>query len=66
MSRIIRCFELANQDAFTVGITKYLKGNNLKIQSSVSTRNNEQFNATLNANEKIKTATVQLSFQVVF
>ena len=42
------------------------KGNNLKIQSSVSTRNNEQFNATLNANEKIKTATVQLSFQVVF
>ena len=57
---------LSNQDAITVGITKYLKGNNLKIQSSVSTRNNEQFNATLNANEKIKTATVQLSFQVVF
>lgn len=57
---------LSNQDAFTMGITKYLKGNDLKIQASVSTRNNEQFNATLNANEKIKSATVQLSFQVVF
>jgi hypothetical protein len=48
---------LSNQDAFTMGITKYLKGNDLKIQASVSTRNNEQFNATLNANEKIKTIT---------
>ena len=57
---------LANQDAFTVGITKYLKGNNLKIQSSVSSRNNEQFNATLNAIEKAKTVTAQLSFVVVF
>lgn len=57
---------LSNQDAFTVGITKYLKGNNLKIQSSVSSRNIEQFNTTLNANEKFKTLTAQISFQVVF
>lgn len=57
---------LSNQDAFTVGITKYLKGNNLKIQSSVSSRNADQFNTVLNTTEKIKTATVQLSFQVVF
>ena len=57
---------LANQDAVTVGITKYLKGNNLKIQTSVSTRNSEQFNTTLNAEEKVKTLTAQLSFQVVF
>ena len=57
---------LANQDAFTVGITKYLNGNNLKIQSSVSSKNMEQFNTTLNANEKVKTLTAQISFQVVF
>ena len=57
---------LANQDAFTVGITKYIKGNNLKVQSSVSTRNNEQFNTTINANEKVKTLTAQFSVQLVF
>ena len=57
---------LSNQDAITVGITKYLKGNNLKVQSSVSTRNNEQFNTTINANEKVKTLTAQFSVQLVF
>jgi hypothetical protein len=57
---------LSNQDAFTVGITKYFKGNNLKVQSSVSSRNADQFNTVSNTTEKIKTATVQLSFQVVF
>ena len=57
---------LANQDAFTMGITKYIKGNNLKIQSSVTTLNKEQFNATLNANEKVNTLIVQFSFQLVF
>ena len=57
---------LSNQDAFTVGITKYLKGNNLKIQTSVSSRNTDQFNTVSNAIEKIKTVTAQLSFQVVF
>lgn len=57
---------LANQDAMTIGITKYLKGNNLKIQSSVSTRNTEQFNTVLNANENVKTLTAQISFLVVF
>ena len=50
----------------TIGITKYLKGNNLKIQSSVSTRNTEQFNTVLNANENVKTLTAQISFLVVF
>jgi hypothetical protein len=57
---------LANQDAFTVGITKYIKGNNLKVQSSVSTRNNEQFNTIINTNEKVKTLTAQFSVQLVF
>lgn len=57
---------LANQEAMTVGITKYIKGNNLKVQTSVSSGNNEQFNTTLNANEKVKTLTAQVSFQVVF
>ena len=57
---------LANQDAFTMGITKYIKGNNLKIQSSVTTLNKEQFNATLNANEKVNTLIAQFSFQLVF
>ena len=57
---------LSNQDAMTIGITKYLKGNNLKIQSSVSTRNTEQFNTVLNANENVKTLTAQISFLVVF
>ena len=57
---------LSNQDAFTVGITKYFKGNNLKVQSSVSSRNADQFNTVSNATEKIKTVTAQLSFQVVF
>ena len=57
---------LSNQDALTVGITKYFKGNNLKVQSSVSSRNADQFNTVSNTTEKIKTATVQLSFLVVF
>jgi len=57
---------LSNQDAFTIGLTKYIKGNNLKIQSSVSSTNLDQFNATLNNIEKRQKVTAQLSFQVVF
>ena len=57
---------LSNQDAFTIGLTKYIKGNNLKIQSSVSSTNLDQFNATLNTIEKRQKVTAQLSFQVVF
>ena len=57
---------LANQDAFTMGITKYIKGNNLKVQSSVTTVNKEQFNVTTNVNEKVNTLIAQFSFQLVF
>jgi hypothetical protein len=57
---------LANQDAFTMGITKYIKGNNLKVQSSVTTLNKEQFNVTTNVNEKVNTLIAQFSFQLVF
>ncbi len=47
---------LTNQEAYTLGLTKYFKGNNLKIQSAVSSTNVE----------KIKTVIAQLSVQVVF
>ena len=57
---------LSNQDAFTIGFTKYIKGNNLKIQTSVTSINLDQFNATLNTIEKRQKVTAQLSFQVVF
>ena len=57
---------LANQDAFTLGITKYIKGNNLKVQSSVTALNKEQFNAITNVNEKVNTLIAQFSFQLVF
>lgn len=57
---------LANQDAVTLGFTKYLKGNNLKIQTSITQTNREQFDTVLNVNQKIKAITAQLCFQVVF
>ena len=57
---------LSNQDAFTIGFTKYIKGNNLKIQSSVTSTNLDQFNAPLNTIEKRQKVTAQFSFQVVF
>ena len=47
---------LLNQEAYTLGFTKYFKGNNLKIQSAVTSTNVE----------KVKTVTAQLSVQVVF
>lgn len=57
---------LANQDAYTVGFTKYIKGNNLKIQTSVTSLNQDQLNTVSNAIQKIRTISGQLSFQVVF
>jgi hypothetical protein len=57
---------LANQDAFTLGVTKYIRGNNLKIQASLTQRNREQFNFVANNFENIKTVTAQFCFQVVF
>ena len=47
---------LSNQEAYTLGLTKYFKANNLKIQSAVTSTNVE----------KVKTVTAQLSVQVVF
>lgn len=57
---------LANQDAYTVGFTKYIKGNNLKLQISATSLNQEQLNTVSNAIEKIQTISGQVSFQVVF
>jgi hypothetical protein len=57
---------LSNQEAFTIGLTKYFKGNNLKIQSAVSSNNVEQFNALSNKTDKINTITAQFAIQVVF
>jgi len=57
---------LANQDAYTIGLAKYIKSNNLKIQISATSLNQEQLNTVSNAIEKIQTISGQLSFQVVF
>lgn len=57
---------LRNQDAYTLGLAKYLKGNNLRVQASISQRNSDNFNVTLSKLENVKTITGQLSFQVVF
>ncbi len=57
---------LVNQDAYTFGLTKYIKGHNLKIQTSFTSLNQEQLNAVSNTVEKIRTISGQLSFQVVF
>ena len=57
---------LSNQEAFTIGLTKYFKGNNLKIQSSVSSNNVDKFNTTSSAIEKVNMITAQFAIQVVF
>ena len=57
---------LTNQNAYTVGFTKYIKGHNLKIQTSFTSLNQDQINTVSNAVEKIRTISGQLSFQVVF
>lgn len=57
---------LANQDAYTIGLAKYIKGNNLKIQISATSLHQEQLNTVSNVIEKVQTISGQLSFQVVF
>lgn len=57
---------LKNKEAYTLGLTKYFKGNNLKIQSSVSANNVDKFNTTSSAIEKVNTITAQFAIQVVF
>lgn len=57
---------LANQDAYTIGLAKYIKGNNLKIQISATSLHQEQLNIVSNVIEKVQTISGQLSFQVVF
>lgn len=57
---------LTNQEAFTLGLTKYIKGNNLKIQTSVSSTKDDRFNSLSNSYEEIKTISAQFSIQVVF
>ena len=57
---------LTNQEAFTLGLTKYVKGHNLKLQTSVSSRNADRFSAVLNSYEELKTITAQFGIQVVF
>ncbi len=57
---------LTDQEAFTLGLTKYIKGNNLKIQTSVSSTNDDRYNAVLNSYEEINTISAQFSIQVVF
>ncbi len=57
---------LLNQEAYTIGFTKYFKGNNFKIQSAVSSNNVEQFNTTSSSIEKINTLTAQFAIQIVF
>ena len=57
---------LLDQEAYTLGLTKYFKGNNLKIQSSVSENNADQFNASNSSIQKIKTIIAQFAIQVVF
>ncbi|OYU83761.1 MAG: hypothetical protein CFE24_09745 [Flavobacterium sp. BFFFF2] len=57
---------LVNQNGYTVGLAKYLKGNNLKIQTSVTSLNQEQLNSVSNAVENVRTISGQISFLVVF
>ena len=57
---------LLNQEAYTIGFTKYFKGNNLKIQSAISQNNVDQLNVTSSTIEKIKTITAHFAIQVVF
>ncbi len=57
---------LLDQEAYTIGFTKYFKGNNFKIQSAVSANNVDQFNSTTSSIEKVKTITAQFAIQVVF
>jgi hypothetical protein len=57
---------LVNQDAYTIGLAKYIKGNNLKIQISATSLHQEQLNTVSNVIEKVQTISGQLSFQVVF
>ena len=57
---------LTNQEAYTIGLTKYFKGNNFKIQSSVSSNNVDKFNTTSSTIEKVNTITAQFAIQVVF
>lgn len=57
---------LLNQEAYTIGFTKYFKGNNLKIQSALSENRADQFDITSNSIQKIKTITAQFAVQVVF
>ena len=57
---------LLDQEAYTIGFTKYFKGNNFKIQSSVSSNNGDKFNTISSAIEKVNTITAQFAIQVVF
>ena len=57
---------LLDQETYTLGLTKYFKGNNLKIQSSVSENNADQFNASNSSIQKIKTIIAQFAIHVVF
>ena len=57
---------LLNQEGYTIGFTKYFKGNNFKMQSSVSSNNIDQFNTASSTIEKVTTITAQFAIQVVF
>ena len=57
---------LLNQEAYTIGFTKYFKRNNLKIQSAISQNHGDQFNKVSSSIQKIKTITAQFAIQVVF
>lgn len=57
---------LLNQEAYTIGFTKYFRGNNLKIQSEISQNNVDQFDTTSSSIQKLKTITAQFAIQVVF
>jgi hypothetical protein len=57
---------LLDQEAYTLGLTKYFKGNNFKIQGLVSSNNLNQFNSISSTIEKVNTITAQLAVQVVF
>lgn len=57
---------LLDQEAYTIGFTKYFKGNNLKIQSAISENRADQFDVTSNSIQKIKTISAQFAVQVVF
>lgn len=57
---------LLDQEAFTIGFTRYFKGNNLKIQSALSENRADQFDVASNSFQKIKTLTAQFAVQVAF